>query len=421
MSKVENAYPGLGETARLVLSCAAATRLERNHPLALILIGGASSGKTSLLMPLTTGAKNSNLGRESIRIDDFTPASLVSHSANRSTEQLEKIDLLPKMRGKCAIVKEMAPMFTGHEDDLMRKFSILASILDGEGYVSSSGSHGERGYREKITFSLLGAVTPDVLTPKVFKSLNAVGPRFCFWDMPERYIDPAVWRGPGKERKKIEASVTQAIAGFVDQLFGKYTHGSISRDHFTLSDEARSTLSHIAYLMAALRSRTSSQKDEDGTVLESMGTTESPERAFRYLEQVVLGSALIDERSEVTSDDLVLALGIAMSSALPGRKRIIRTFFQSNQEQNANNLAVYTRSDGETVTKYVGQLINLQIVEKVNSDGTTRWDLREPFKSLRKSLSKEDVFHDVEKAAETPSYSHLDSPLLSSPEFSWGV
>jgi GTPase SAR1 family protein len=164
---VEKTYAGLGETARMVLAGAATTRLERQHPLSIILIGGPSSGKTTLLIPLTRGSKDTALRQSVLRLDDFTPASLVSHAANRKTDDLAKIDILPKMSGKCVITKEMAPMFTGHEDELMKKFAVFASILDGEGYVSGSGSHGQRGYSERIVFTLMGAVTPEVLSRKV--------------------------------------------------------------------------------------------------------------------------------------------------------------------------------------------------------------------------------------------------------------
>lgn len=135
LDKIEFAYPGLRETARLILAIAATTRLDRPQPLAVILVGGPSSGKTSLLMPLTKSSADSTLYSQVLRIDDFTPASLVSHAANRKTEDLEKIDLLPRMRNRCVICKEMAPLFTGHEEELMKKFGVFASILDGEGYM----------------------------------------------------------------------------------------------------------------------------------------------------------------------------------------------------------------------------------------------------------------------------------------------
>jgi hypothetical protein len=53
-----------------------------------------------------------------IRLDQFTPKAFVSHAANRKPEQLAKIDLLPKLKDKTLLVKELAPIFRGREDSL---------------------------------------------------------------------------------------------------------------------------------------------------------------------------------------------------------------------------------------------------------------------------------------------------------------
>jgi hypothetical protein len=45
-----------------------------------------------------------------LRVDDFTPASFVSHAANRKKSQLESIDLLPRVKDKVMLTKELAPL-----------------------------------------------------------------------------------------------------------------------------------------------------------------------------------------------------------------------------------------------------------------------------------------------------------------------
>ena len=383
LDQVERAYPDLRETARLVLAAVATTRLNRQHPLALILIGGPSSGKTSLLMPLTKGFKGTALHAGVLRVDDFTPASLVSHSANRKSEELDKIDLLPKLREKCVVVKEMAPMFTGHEDELMKKFGVFASVLDGEGYVCSSGSHGQRGYTDPIVFTLLGAVTPKVLQAKVYACLNAVGPRFCFAEMPARSLDATKWRGPDKNRKQIETDASQAIGGFVEDLFNRIPAGSVERDEFLISDHSRERLSYIASLMAALRSQVSFDVDEERKPYISGVSTESPERAFRYLEQLVFGAALLEGRKEIQDGDLKLALDVALGSANPSIRRLVRVFFAADRPRTIHDLSVGLELSNDTARKYAEQLQRFEVLRLVNVDGTKEWDLKPPFDSLR--------------------------------------
>jgi hypothetical protein len=95
-----------------------------------------------------------------IRSDKYTPKSFVTHAANRKKEELEDIDLLPKLRDKILITKELAPILRGRETEMQENFSILISVLDGKGFTSHSGSQGTRGYKEAIVFNWLGATTP---------------------------------------------------------------------------------------------------------------------------------------------------------------------------------------------------------------------------------------------------------------------
>lgn len=383
LDKIESSYTGLRETAHLVLAVAATTRLERNMPLAVILIGGPSSGKTSMLMPLTKGQPNSVLKESVLRVDDFTPASLVSHASNRSTDDLKKIDLLPRMSGKLVVTKEMAPLFTGHEEELTKKFGVFASVLDGEGYVTSSGTHGERGYTDSIVFSLLGAVTPDVLTQKVYNSLNAVGPRFSFWQMPDRRLDLDTWRGPVENRRAIENDAKQALMKFVDDLFGAYSSGSVPREEFTVSVDVGRLLSRTAVLMSRLRSKINFERGDDGEFHQISISHESPERAYCYLEQVVMGAALIAGHREVQTSGLKLALGLAIGSAVPKRKRVVELFFLGRIERSVFDVSRFLDISEDTARKYIEQLEKLEIIEKINIDGTAQWDLRPEFKELR--------------------------------------
>jgi hypothetical protein len=72
----------------------------------------------------------------------------------------------------------MAPTFTKREEDLMHLLGILTRVLDGQGYISNSGVHGQRGYSEKMMFVLAGA---SVEIPyRVYKALEYLGPKLYF-------------------------------------------------------------------------------------------------------------------------------------------------------------------------------------------------------------------------------------------------
>ena len=94
------------------------------------------------------------------RSDRFTPRSLVSSAANVGRERLEQVDLLPRIRHRALITPELATIFRGNDDALVDNFAILTALLDGEGLIADSGTHGQRGYTGDYLFVWVGATTP---------------------------------------------------------------------------------------------------------------------------------------------------------------------------------------------------------------------------------------------------------------------
>jgi hypothetical protein len=380
----EAAYPGLGETARLVIAVAATTRLKRDVPLAVILIGGPSSGKTTCLMPLTRGKKDSALANGVFRIDDFTAASLVSHSSNQKPEALKKQDLLPQFKDKLVTVKEMAPFFSGNEDMLLDKFGKFTSVLDGEGYISGSGVHGRRGYAEKILFSFIGGVAKDLLTEKVWRLLGGIGPRFSFWEIPPREINPVLWEGPSSHSEEHQAAASTEMARFVDRLFETHAPGSVERHRFHFSPEFKTNLNRIAVALTQFRAIGVKEKGEDGeTPPEAVYSTESPERVYRYLEQVVIGAALSAGRWEIEKSDLKLVLGLAVGSAPPSRRGVIKALLASTDKMTVRDVSIVIDRDDETARRKLDILTKVGFLRRAEFSGTREYDLVEHFKCLR--------------------------------------
>src|SRR5215467_14780357 len=87
------------QAVRVALAVIASLSLKgRDNCVVLVYEGVSGQGKSitiRLLMP-----DQPITHQHLIRIDDFTPASFVSHAANRSREQLQNIDLLPRIVDK---------------------------------------------------------------------------------------------------------------------------------------------------------------------------------------------------------------------------------------------------------------------------------------------------------------------------------
>ncbi len=120
---------------------------------ALVLIGPPSSSKTTVLEFLDTHVM--------FPTDNFTPRSFVSHSANVEKSKLAtEVDLLPRIRHKMMVVKDLSPMFSKRADDVKEGMGVMTRVLDGRGYTSDSGAHGHRGYTGDYVFGFLSATTP---------------------------------------------------------------------------------------------------------------------------------------------------------------------------------------------------------------------------------------------------------------------
>jgi hypothetical protein len=111
-----------------------------------ILLGRPSSYKTVIIELLKPW-------RNTYYTDNFTARSFVSHSTSVDLEDLEEIDMLPKIKDRVFLTPELSPMFTSKEEDLVQALGIITRIADGHGYGSDSGAHGHRGYDFDIMFA----------------------------------------------------------------------------------------------------------------------------------------------------------------------------------------------------------------------------------------------------------------------------
>ena len=89
------------------------------QPTTLMLVGAPGAGKTLPLSWMFPPEEKTGhvLTKYLYRSDKFTAASFVSHRADLSEEQLaDKVDLLPRIKGKTLLTKELAPMLRGKRE-----------------------------------------------------------------------------------------------------------------------------------------------------------------------------------------------------------------------------------------------------------------------------------------------------------------
>jgi hypothetical protein len=334
-TQVSMAYGNdLAAAMRAVLGVIGALSLtRRDHCIALFLVGGSGVGKSTVArfcMPETEA-----VARVCYRADNFTRASFVSHSAKVEKGELEKIDLLPRITNKTMITKELGALFSAEETVLRETFGTLTTVLDGNGLVTNSGSHGERGYTGEYLFNWIGATTPP--PRRVYELMSQVGNRMLFYEIPERKKTRAALMEFAKSNNT-GTPVAQYAAltnQFIEGHFERYPVNSVDPSTIHVSDELTEEMVCLADFIAHGRVRI--DLDPDGFTFER-GIVEAPERLILLLRTLALGLALTSERNVVTTDDIAVLRHIAFSTIPPQRREIVKHLINAGGELTSTQL-----------------------------------------------------------------------------------
>jgi len=352
-------------------STIATLALQIYQPTSLIYVGPSGSAKTLVCTLLTPDEKHQDLKKQIIRVDKFTPASFVTHASNVPKKELENIDLLPRIKDRCLITKELAPLFRGKETDVQDNFSILISVLDGKGYVSTSGVQGLRGYDENISFSWLGATTP--LSNQVHRIMAQLGTRLVFYntDGEEKTRDELLEFAKRKNTTDAEAKCRQICNDFLEGFFKSLPIRSISEGDLDFPLHLLKRLVRYVELMCYLRAGFFMDTTKAGVKIFSKPDMEIPYRAIRIFKNIAYGSALIHGRNEVDEDDLNQLEHIAYSSMPEQRRLVFQALVESGGEMTTDEVIKHTKMSRPTALHYMEELGHLGVVSFERGDSST--------------------------------------------------
>lgn len=254
------------------------------------------------------------------RSDKFTPAAFVSHSAKATEKTLTKVDLLPRIRFKVLLTPELSTIFRGKPDELTERFSTITRVLDGQGLVTDSGTHGQRGYKGDYLFAWLGATT--AFDPAVWKVMAQLGSRLFFLVMDavaetteEELIRAMKHKVPYEEGRK---HCQEAVCRFLEFLFTQRqgVRGVQWKSEHN-SPEASETIARCAMLLARMRTPYNREVEPQH---------ESPHRANAVLYNLGRGHALVCGRTNLLADDVTIVAQVALSSMTDKRRAVLVTF-----------------------------------------------------------------------------------------------
>lgn len=342
----------------------------RSNPLVLIFEGGSGRGKSfviNLLEP-DRGATKARL----YRLDQFTPRAFVSHAANKSQQQLATIDLLPKLKDKVLLVKELAPIFRGREDALRENFATLTSVLDGKGYMSATGTHGTRGYKGRYVFNWLGATTP--IPPSTDRIMAQLGNRMFRYEIAgghnseEDLIDFAKSYSP----TDVEDEYRKAANSFIEGHFKRFPVNTVQPSDIQLGDERLKQLVRCAQLMCIGRVEVTMLKPVWGNDTEYVaGIAEGPHRVIIGLKLLAQALALISGRQEINDEDIEIVRLVVFSSIPENRRLMLRALLLKKGQLTSKDAEQELRVSRPTARNWMKELGATGLAQYREGDNNT--------------------------------------------------
>lgn len=336
-----------------------------SNPCALVFIDMPSAGKTIIL--------NMFCGNEWVySTDSFTAASFVSQAANVKPEKLKEVDLLPKIRNKVLVIRDLAPFFGQRDDDLLKNMGILTRVLDGEGLELHAGTHGSRGYRGDYLFMILAASTP--IPPKAFKLMGNLGSRLFFHNLrsKQKDEDTLTKQLKAKSWKTKQSICIEATQGFLKSLFEKYPD-RFEWDIKGESDWHLNIISRCGLLLSRLRGTINLWKEDYGSeeFAYQEPIIEMPDRITQILFNLARGHALIAGRTKISNEDIQVIINVALDSAPLSRTRLFRFLIDYSGEVTTEQVMGNINCSRPTALKEMEILKILGLVNLKDGDSFT--------------------------------------------------
>jgi hypothetical protein len=314
-----------------------------------IILGRPASSKTQIISLLKKWP-------HSYYTDNFTARAFVSHSTSVSKEELEKIDMLPRLKNKVFLTPELSPMFTSKPEDLTQVLGIITRIADGQGFLSDSGAHGHRGYDEPIMFVWTGAAV-DV-PYHVYKVLGNLGAKLYFFRLPfrKRTKDDLVQQMGQDFNTRLDI-IQIALFDYLkwfeiwpDSVCDSLTRISkIKWNKDKDSEEAKGWIAELAVLLSHLRcvAKTWHTEDSQGSnYAYSVSQPEDPSRAAAILLNLARGHALLSGRNYVILEDTPIVIKTVLSTAQIERVGLLKLLIS-----HGGTLTTKTIEEGLNVSK----------------------------------------------------------------------
>lgn len=377
MQIVSAAFPDLTLVTEIEASIIATLLIhDVGSCIAVLLVDAASSGKTIALNMMT------GLDKIVYPTDQFTAAAFVSNAAKLKEEDLKRVDLLPRIKNTAVICRDMAPIFGGREESLIRMMGVLTRVLDGEGYQTDTGMHGKRACKGDYRFVLLGATTP--IERRVWRVMSRLGPRILFLRLrgKEKSEDDLISQLRDESyRKKLERCRT-ATSDFLRTLWNKHPEG-VHWDSNSNPEECLRIIGRFARLLSKLRGHVTDdagewesamQEKRNRTIHVQLLSNEHPDRINQMAYDTARGHAIICGRSKLDISDMAVVARLAFDSIPEQRWMLMQGLIEKNGSLRTSEVESLLQRTNPTALKAMATFCALGVCEIVRGNHANKED-----------------------------------------------
>ena len=355
-------FPELVLPAEIGLSVIAQLLIKDiTNPFALVYVDAPSSGKTITLNFFST------IEELVYTTDNFTPASFVSHAANKKAKELEKTDMLPQIQYKTLLIRDLVPAFAKKDENVQEMLGIFIRVLDGEGLETNSGLYGKRGYKGDYLFMMLSASTP--IKSRIWRVMGSLGSRLFFVNIGgEEKTEKELAEQLKESCSEKEKIVRKATGSYLKTLWSKNPFGinwAIENDDvkFTI------IIAKFAKALARLRSAIGYEKDDSSFSKKNLTSpiTEMPDRLNQLLYNLARGHALTCGRKQLNDADLKIVARVALDSAPPKRSQVFKHLILCDGSLYTKQVMELLKVSRPTALKIMRELVALDLVRAVGN------------------------------------------------------
>jgi predicted transcriptional regulator len=362
-------FPHLWPYAEACASAIAILLIKDALPFCLVLQGVPGCGKTTTLSFFYNFL-------HSHKTDKFTPASFVSHAPQKSEKELEKVDLLPKLKHKVLITSDLSPLFGLIPERLKENLSTLTRVLDGHGLTTESGIHGTRGYSGDYMFTWIAATTP--IPYAVWDLFGNLGARMYFHEVgtERKTVDEHLQElRQATYRQKVK-ECNEASLRFLKKI---WQTGEVEWNPEKDPEEVLRRIVQLALLLVRLRGKVNvvvKQDYEGEKTYYSTPTIEHADRAREALYQLARGHAIIKGRKQVTIADLPVAVEVTLSSAPYDRVNAFKYLLENEGSVTTSDLMRDLKCSRRTAIRSMKTLEILELVDLEKTSVETEFGTR---------------------------------------------